>query len=273
MSDPKPEEESFARAQTNEAIGALQKQVLRTRQKVYALEAEAKLAREGKKPRRPVQFRSQYGEDLMIWDLLGGPTEGFFIEVGAFDGYQYSVTYALEAAGWNGLLIEAIPEKFARCKARRPDSRVVHAAVGAKGSTGTTTFTVCDDEYGGMLSYLDANTEHARGLSSRQIPMSKVTVDLTTIDDLLTDHKGPIDLAVIDVEGTEVAVLDGFDVARWKPRLMLLEDNTPGGDPKLTQALSKKPYVQVGWIECNRIYVRNDCIDIRDRLLELNLYV
>ena len=98
------------------------------------------------------------------------------------------------------------------------------------------------------------------------------TVLQSAIGRKIIDPDVPL-LAVIDVEGTEVAVLDGFDVARWKPRMMLLEDNVPGGDPKLTQALSKKPYVQVGWIECNRIYVRNDCIDIRDRLLEINLYV
>lgn len=33
-----------------------------------------------------------------------------------------------------------------------------------------------------------------------------------------------IDFISIDVEGHELDVLDGFDLARWRPRLILIED-------------------------------------------------
>jgi hypothetical protein len=52
-----------------------------------------------------VEFRSQCGEDALIWDAFNGQLDGFYIEVGAFNGYDFSVTYALDCIGWNGLLI------------------------------------------------------------------------------------------------------------------------------------------------------------------------
>src|SRR5437867_1880647 len=78
------------------------RRLTRTRQKVYMLEAGVRLRALGKQPRLPLEFTSQFGEDLLAWDLFNGKTEGFFIEAGAFDGYHYSATYALEAIGWKG---------------------------------------------------------------------------------------------------------------------------------------------------------------------------
>jgi FkbM family methyltransferase len=235
---------------------------LRTRQRVYAIETELMLAREGRKPHMPIEFRSQYGEDVMIWDLLNRKTDGFFIEVGAFDGYDFSVSYALEAAGWTGLLIEAIPERAEQCKARRPRSRVVNAAVSRKGSTGTTEFVVCEDERGGMLSYIDKKSGHSHAMNTSGVPSRRVRVPLTTIDDLLADHSGPIDAAVIDVEGVELETLDGFNIERWKPRVLIIEDNSLGKDQAMANYMKTKPYIDLGWIEVNRLYVHKECDDI-----------
>ena len=214
----------------------------------------------------PIEFRSQFTEDVWIWDVLGNQTEGFFIEVGAFDGYHFSVTYALEAIGWNGLLIEGLPARAEACRARRPHSRVVHAALGRRGSSGTTTFTAVEDSYGGMLSYAHGNTEHARQMASAKFGMRKVEVPLTTMDDLLADHTGPIDAAVIDVEGGELEVLNGFDLDRFKPRVLLLEDNSRGMNTALANYMSTKPYIFAGWLEVNRLYVRADEERLLDRM-------
>jgi hypothetical protein len=54
-----------------------------------------------------------------------------------------------------------------------------------------------------------------------------IEVPIRTLDQLLTDAKAPtpIDFISIDVEGHTDEVLDGFDLARWRPRLILLEDH------------------------------------------------
>lgn len=236
-------------------------QLLRTRRRVYALDAKDRLREAGRTASMPVEFRSQFGEDVMIWDLLDGQLDGFFIEVGAFDGYSCAVTYVLEAVGWTGLLVEAIPERFEQCKSRRKNSRVVHSALGKRGSSGTTTFQIVEDQFGGMLSYHTTTEQHLRMLNNDKRVRNSVTVPLTTMDELLKDHKGRIDVAVIDVEGGELDLLDGFDLSRHKPRVMLIEDNDPASR-LIENAMMRYPYTQVGWVEVSRVYVHNDEKDV-----------
>ena len=221
----------------------------------------------GASPPLPVEFRSEHGEDLLIWDLLGGQSEGFFIEVGAFDGLERSVTYALEAVGWHGLLIEANPERCEQCRARRPNSTVVHAAVSRDGYAGTTTFVVlgAEDE---IVSFMDQDSEHARRVAMAGTPKRRITVPLRTVDDILGGHQGPIDAAIIDVAGAELDVLHGFDIERWKPRLLFLNDQL-GGDPGLTDYMATKPYVHASWLGANRLYVHQECADVLDRTAKL----
>jgi Methyltransferase FkbM domain len=51
-------------------------------------------------------------------------------------------------------------------------------------------------------------------------------VPVKTLDEILTDAKAPVplDLVSIDVESHEIEVLEGFDLAKWRPRLILIED-------------------------------------------------
>jgi FkbM family methyltransferase len=232
--------------------------------RLCAIEAAMKLAALGRAPTMPIEFRSQFGEDSFLWEFFGGALEGFFIEVGAFNGFDASVTYALEAVGWKGLLIEPIPERYEECRARRRNSRVVNAALGPPGSPPTTTFYVTEDVHGGMLSYLDPTSEHAKtaNVTSRR----EVTVPMTTMDALLADHTGEIDVAVIDVEGYEVPLLKGFDLRRHRPKIMLIEDNSRGRRADLDLALAGAPYKQIGWVEVNRIYIRDDLTHMLSRL-------
>ena len=230
--------------------------LLQSRQRTAALEARMALLEQGRKPRMPIEFRSQYGEDVWIWDVLGHQTEGFFIEVGAFDGYHFSVTFGLEAMGWNGLLIEALPEKAEKCRQRRPHSRVVHSALGRRGASGTVEFVSVQDDYGGMLSFIEADSDHSRWLADKTFQTGRIKVSVTSLDALLEGHSGPIDAAVIDVEGGELDVLDGFNLDRFKPRLLLLEDNFAEKNSALEDYMAKQPYVFAGWLEVNRLYVR-----------------
>jgi len=54
-----------------------------------------------------------------------------------------------------------------------------------------------------------------------------IDVPVKTLDDVLTQASAPspIDLLSVDVEGHEMEVLQGFDFARWRPRLILVDDH------------------------------------------------
>ncbi len=254
-----------ALTQAQNDIGALNARVHRLTQRLYCGDASQRLAAAGRQPTMQLAFPSQFGEDLFLWDTFAGQLDGFFIEVGAFDGVSYSVTYALEAFGWKGLLIEAIPDRFEQCRRNRPGSRVVNSALGPRGAKGTIEFTIVEDSLGGMLSYSKATPHHMRSVETIQAKRRKVTVPFTSMDELLKEHSGSIDVAVIDVEGVELEVLNGFDLLKHKPKVLVLEDNARGQDPALAGYMSTLPYTFIGWVGVNRAYVRSDLSELIGR--------
>lgn len=224
------------------------------------------LADAGVEPRFPIRCRAQHGEDMFLYELFAGKREGFFIEVGAYDGFSHAATYLFESIGWRGLLIEALPERAEQAKRCRPASRVVHAALGKRGSSGTTTLTrFVDPEGTDELSSYIADI----GGDAPRPDMSKaetVQVPLTTMDALLDDpaegHDGPIDLAVIDVEGGEIDVLNGFDLERFRPRAILIEDHVAKADSPNGLALKSRGYTDAGWISFNRLMIHESETDL-----------
>ncbi len=222
------------------------------------------LAGAGVEPRLPIRCRAQHAEDILLYELFEGARNGFFVEVGAYDGYSHATTYLLEAIGWTGLLVEALPERAEQARRCRPASRVVHAALGKQGSSGTTTLTRFADPEGTdeLSSYIadiggDAPRPSGEHAQSIEVP-------LTTMDALLdemgrdTGHASPVDLAVIDVEGGEIDLLDGFDLDRFKPRAILIEDHVGGDNSPNRRALASRGYADAGWISFNRLMIRAD---------------
>lgn len=245
------------------AVARALRRVKRLRTRLFAARALNALRRAGRTPTLSLQFRSQFGEDSYLFDLFDEQLDGFFIEVGAYDGVTSTATYAFEALGWKGLLIEALPDRHAECAARRPGSCVIHAALSRRGSCGTATFTIVDPGEGkgrrrDMYSFLATDRSHLEEVAEPASPTSTVTVPLTTMNDVLAGHSGPIDFAVIDVEGGELDLLDGFDLARWKPRVLVVEDNTAGRDTAVYDHLANAGYALATCLGVNRIYIRRD---------------
>jgi FkbM family methyltransferase len=243
----------------------LRQQLIGLRRRLYALEALKRLEADGRTSRYPLEFRAQHNEDCLVYDLFDHQPTGYFIEVGAFDGYEFSVTYSLECLGWTGLLVEGIPERAQACRERRQHAKVVHSALGRRGCSATTQFTVVADRYGGMLSFNTTTQETRKRFVASQTPSRSVTVPQAPLDDLLEQDPNlaafgnQIDLASIDVEGGELDVLDGFDLSRWRPKVILLEDNHDQTDSSPLAAYMKtKDYHFAGWLDVNRIYLRND---------------
>lgn len=231
---------------------------LRTQRRAYCAYAAERLRSAGRPPRSLPEFRSQFGEDLLLFDLFDGQFDGFFIEAGAFNGVDFSATYVFEQLGWSGLLIEPIPQRFEECRVNRPHARVVHAALGAPGDPDQASLEVTNDMYGGMLSFVNAGEDHHRRLAASDLPKVTVKVPQATLDSILGDDHPRIDLAILDVEANELRVLAGFDLARQRPRVLVVEDGSLGRNEPLHRAIGSHPYVLAGWGGENAIYIHRD---------------
>jgi len=222
-------------------------------------------------------YKAQFGEDRILWQVFRQRSHGYFIEVGAYDGVTLSNTYFLEQMGWHGLLVEPIYPLCQRAAAARPRSHVVHAACSKKGSGGTERFTVTQNVP--VLSFLHADQDHVDRCIREGAVLIEIEVPVTTLDAVLLQERrspdpfgGPwapnagwrIDLVSIDTEGCELEVLDGFSLERFKPRVMVVENDRAAGSA-IEPYLKEHGYRKFHRQQINDFYVRMD--DTADDLM------
>jgi len=156
-------------------------------------------------------------EDALKAEFFAATRNGFFVEVGANEPQRGSQTWPLEQAGWTGILVEPQPELATQLRQSRR-ARVVAAACSSPENAG-----------GVVTLYLSGphSSLHPGLAVASSVSHGTMRVPARTLDDILVDAgaPAPIDFVSIDVEGHEVEVLRGFDIARWRPRLILVEDH------------------------------------------------
>lgn len=246
--------------------------LMNTRRHAYMASAMERCRATGTPPRGLVEFRAQFGEDCLLYELFEGKQDGFFIEAGAFNGVDFSVSFAFERLGWTGLLVEAIPGRIAECRTHRPHSRVVHAAIGAPGGPQTVSFATTVDGYGGMLSRRTDTSDTLMPQLPADMPVTNVPVPLKTLDELLEGHAGPIDFVALDLEGGEVDALKGFTLSRFRPRVLMLEDEVEAKTSPIREYMNTQPYTFAGWAEVNLIYIHNEEKALLERFNKMSVF-
>lgn len=167
---------------------------------------------------------AQNGEDVVLWRALGHVSSGRYVDVGACDPVSLSVTKAFYDRGWRGIDIDPVPEYAARLRAARPDNEVVEAAVTDQPSDTITFHQVVDTGLSTLLQ--DTAEAHERaGFERRELTVSALTLD--TVCERSTLVTDIIHFLKIDVEGAEANVLRSFDLARWRPWVVLVEATRP----------------------------------------------
>jgi FkbM family methyltransferase len=156
-------------------------------------------------------------ENRLKAEFFGRVPTGFFVEVGANEPRNGSQTWQFEQAGWNGVLVEPQPDLAEELRRSRR-ARVFAAACSAPEDAGTTKALHVSGPHSSLKPELAVT-----GIVAQTI----IDVPVRTLDDILIEAgaPAPIDFVSIDVEGHEVAVLRGFNIARWRPRLILIEDH------------------------------------------------
>ena len=181
---------------------------------------------------------SQYAEEWIVRDFFQDRRDGFFVDVGAAHYRTFSNTWRLESdLGWAGIAVDAQESFRADYERYRPKTRF-------------HTFFVNDrsDEHARL--FLNRRPWAASSDESFTSRFGAVTgerqVPTITLTDLL-DQEGvtTFDFLSMDIELAEVKALAGFDIERFKPRLVCIE-----GQPEIRQALldyfARREYVLVG---------------------------
>ncbi len=154
-------------------------------------------------------------EAAVIRAFFGDRQHGYFVEVGANDPRFLSQTFGLEQRGWDGILIEPQPDLAETLRQSRK-ARVFAEACSSRRNSGSRM----------TLHLAGGHSSFDAGLNLPGVkPHGAASVPVRTLDEILMEASAhQIDFISIDVEGHELDVLDGFDLARWRPQLILIED-------------------------------------------------
>lgn len=166
---------------------------------------------------------SQYDEELIIRDFFNDHKGGIFVDVGCAHYKEMSTTYHLEEhLGWSGIAVDALAEFAIGYIKNRPNTRFFNFIV--------------TDHSGDIEPFY--RLINATGLSSSSKNFTKklaehfgvskeyqvIYVPTITLTELLEKNKiSKIDFLSMDIEGGELKALSGFDIKRFKPKLVCIE--------------------------------------------------
>lgn len=177
-------------------------------------------------------WKSQIGQDQWVISVLGESTDGFFVEVGASDGVEYSNTYYMEKVlGWKGICIEPHPDLYQKLSQNR-ECHLSNALVYEKAGESLSF------QLNGMLSGI---VNESSGGMMRKWTGPNIRKTTTTLDAVLKEFKAPkvIDYLSLDVEGNEYNILKTFPFGEYTFRCLTVEHNEPHQGPELRNRLRR----------------------------------
>jgi FkbM family methyltransferase len=178
-----------------------------------------------------------------------GVRRGFFVEAGAVDGVFESNTYFLERwRGWDGLLVEPVPEMYRRLKVNRR-ARAVNCALVSSASRDTTVRITPAHAVSTIVGPASAG--------AGDTGVAAITVPARTLGSLLDDIGNPrVDLLSLDVEGFELQVLQGVDFQRCRIDTILIECLTEASRQEVHAVLSADYAFQQALTHRDFLYAR-----------------
>jgi FkbM family methyltransferase len=160
-------------------------------------------------------WHGQLLQDAWVASHLKYKRSGFFVDIGAHDGVEFSNTYAFERnLNWSGICIEPVPEIFDKLVVNR-ECKCVKALVHQQDSV---RFPF---EVSGINTMLSGINEQCKD------PIYMESKSLMTI---LAECNAPkvIDYISLDTEGSEPDILRGFNPNEYHVQCWTIEHNGDG---------------------------------------------
>jgi FkbM family methyltransferase len=167
-----------------------------------------------------ISYAQNY-EDVILWRALRDVEQGFYVDVGTADPEEWSVTRAFYDRGWSGINVEPLEEYFHKLTLARPRDTNMKLTVGREAGLRML------HAFGGTgLSTLDAHiaAEH----QAARWQAYETVVPVLTLGKILDDCESHIiHFLKIDVAGAEAEALEGLNLERVRPWIIVIKATKP----------------------------------------------
>lgn len=182
--------------------------------------------------------------DKVISQYFDGDYIGGCIEVGSHDGIIHSNTKYFENKGWYNLSIEPNPLPYEKLKMNRKNT--LNYAISSENKNNISFYV--SHTHDELSSLIDQFKENER---------DQIKIDVRTLDYCIENYYkyDKIDFISIDTEGTELDVLKGFDINKWQPKLMIIENNDNDNNI-IEEYLRDFDYIKDKRYEVNDFYIK-----------------
>lgn len=174
-------------------------------------------------PRRDIvgaekNLYSRHNAELIIRDFFQDRRGGVFLDVGCWHPIEASNTYYLEHhLGWSGIGIDALAEMAPKWRRHRPKSAFLNYVV-------TDQSGALQKFYRLQMTDISSVERPKVGPGGNPVSATEVLVPTITLTKALDDRNvRRLDFMSIDIEGSEMPALRGFDIRRFRPSLVAIE--------------------------------------------------
>jgi len=191
------------------------------------------------------KFYGQNNEDEILYKLFKDKETGFYIDVGALDGIKLSNTYIFDLLGWKGLCFEPHPRHFSNLRRKRSSKSICYNTALSNKKAEAVPFWAK-----GKGSTLNKTVKK---------PGSEVIyVNTTTLDEILEGYPEQIDFISIDAEGHEREILEGFNLKKHKPDIIVIEWKARKFEFNYDDILEPSGYTKIKTIGVNEFWCQNE---------------
>lgn len=170
----------------------------------------------------PLVSFSQNAEDVVLarafrpWERTGT-----WVDIGAGHPTYDSVTKLFSNYGWTGVNVEPLADQFQLIEQERPNDHNIRCAISS--NEGEIDLFVAPPENHGASTLVNqfARTSDGESWPSERVACKRLSV---VLEDLGVQAA---DFLKIDVEGSELAVLESLDFTRFKAKCVVVESTIP----------------------------------------------
>jgi len=209
---------------------------------------------------------AQTGEDVLLARVFPPEYKGFYIDAGANHPVNNNVTKHFYLHGWHGINIEPVRFLAAALQADRP--RDVNLNVGLANQSGTLQFfRTLPNLHAESHELSSFDPAVAATLQQSGHALTTDEIPVMTLREICAKYvTGPIDFLKIDVEGHERLALEGADLVRYPPRIILVEDGSYHPRADWEPLILRAGYQEACWDGVNRYYAKSNDQAAIDRL-------